>query len=694
MEDHIKLKTGIMTDCTGEKFKVSLALKSGSTADYCGECPEGGVSASIVERDSVRVIRISGRWNATEPYFGRQRYFSRSGGIVLELGDVESENGLVAVYQHKDWWLRPAFVRNAAELPERTQLLLWKRDGMYHAMSALCGEALRSDLSGGENGLCLTISSNCESLNEMEDLVLAEAEGEDPYSCCEKAVKELLGQLGRPGMFRGEKTFPDRLRYFGWCSWDAFYHEVSEKGILDKLNELKEKDVPVKWVLIDDGWLDADYKKQALRGLDADPVKFPDGLAGAVSKIKENYQADSVGVWHAAMGYWNGVEAGSPADEALGPYEEILPDGRHIPSCDAGLNFQFWNCWHDYLRNHCGIDFVKVDGQSAVSLYQWGRMSYGTASAGAQKGLGASAAMNFQNNIINCMGMAPEDMWNRPTSAIARSSDDFVPEVPHGFREHAIQNSYNSLLSGQFYWGDWDMFWSSHEENWQNSILRAVSGGPVYISDKTGATDPQYIMPLVLNDGLVLRCENTGVPTTDCLFEDPVRTVHPLKIFNWYKDCALVAALNINGEDKACEAVLRKADVPGLQGKSWWVHSWKAGALSELNDTEAVKTLLKPNDGEIFLLIPQSADLFTPIGLLDKYLSVAAVQTASIGEDCARLLLKQGGRFGFVCKGHKPVVRVNGSSLPIQNRGGFFWEAQCMTAKDQDVFVDIMWEMI
>ena len=56
----------------------------------------------------------------------------------------------------------------------------------------------------------------------------------------------------------------------------------------------------------------------------------------------------------------------------------------------------------------------------------------------------------------------PVRIWNRPSSAVT-SADDFVPQVPHGFKEHAVQNSYNSLLQGQFYWGDWDMFFSSHE---------------------------------------------------------------------------------------------------------------------------------------------------------------------------------------------------------------------------------------
>ena len=41
------------------------------------------------------------------------------------------------------------------------------------------------------------------------------------------------------------------------------------------------------------------------------------------------------------------------------------------------------------------------------------------------------------------------------------------------------------------------MFYTDHRENRCNSMLRAVSGGPVYISDKVGETDPAWVWPLI-----------------------------------------------------------------------------------------------------------------------------------------------------------------------------------------------------
>ena len=110
------------------------------------------------------------------------------------------------------------------------------------------------------------------------------------------------------------------------------------------------------------------------------------------------------------------------------------------------------------------------------------------------------------------------------------SSDDFVPSGDP-FAEHALQNAYNSLYHSQFYWGDWDMFWSDHPEARQSAVLRALSGGPVYISDPVGRTCPEVILPLALRDGKILRLDHPGLPAEDCLLRNPHTDGVPLKIW-------------------------------------------------------------------------------------------------------------------------------------------------------------------
>ena len=662
-----------------EQEKAELLL-DGKKLFEAEAVPQEGVKFSFCAHahGSAAAIGIRAVMERKQPLFGEQPYFDRKGGVRFTLKGMRAE-GLLAVYQHKNWWIRPAFPEKWEEIPARTQLLVWKEGESYTALMAVCGPQCRTDMQGDGDGICVTAASGQDGCDMLEGLSLSVSCGPDPYRCCEEAAEYALKLLGHPEMSRKARSYPEIFEYFGWCSWDAFYHRVNEKGLLEKMQELKEKQIPVRWVLIDDGWLDADYEKQVLKGLDADREKFPDGLAACVEKLKDGYGIDHVGVWHAVMGYWNGLEKGSEAAKALQKGSRQLTDGRIVPAAEEGAAFRFYDAWHSYLKERCGIDFIKVDGQSAISLFYAGTESYGKASEAIQKGLGASAALHFHNNLISCMGMAAEDMWHRPACAVSRSSDDFVPDVPHGFREHALQNCYNTLLQGQFYWGDWDMFWSSHEENRQNSMLRAVSGGPVYVSDAVGKTDGSYIRPLILSDGRLLRCGGLGMPTLDCLFENAVNAQRPLKIFNTSKAAYVVAALNINGEDRPCQGSLSVADIPGLQGKRWLAWAWKEERLYRLNEEEEAEFALPANDGELFTVLPETEDIQL-FGLLDKYVGTACVELIQKEEGRLTALLKEGGRIGFWCEGSISRVLCRGKEAAVQKRGGL-WTVECAGAE-------------
>ena len=105
-------------------------------------------------------------------------------------------------------------------------------------MLAVCGEEYRTDIAGDGQELRITAASNCMNKSAADDLSLVLAAGSDPYLCCEQAVKKALALTGKQKMFRKERIYPEMFDYFGWCSWDAFYHEVSQDGIMKKMDEL------------------------------------------------------------------------------------------------------------------------------------------------------------------------------------------------------------------------------------------------------------------------------------------------------------------------------------------------------------------------------------------------------------------------------------------------------------------------
>lgn len=101
---------------------------------------------------------------------------------------------------------------------------------------------------------------------------------------------------------------------------------------------------------------------------------------------------------------------------------------------------------------------------------------------------------------------------------------------------HMVHCAYNSLWMGNFIHPDWDMFQSTHPCADFHAASRAISGGPIYVSDHVGKHNFELLKRLVLPDGSILRCAYYALPTRDCLFEDPLHDGKTmLKIWNLNK---------------------------------------------------------------------------------------------------------------------------------------------------------------
>lgn len=126
---------------------------------------------------------------------------------------------------------------------------------------------------------------------------------------------------------------------------------------------------------------------------------------------------------------------------------------------------------------------------------------------------------------------------------------------------HMVHCAYNSLWMGNFIHPDWDMFQSTHPCAEFHAASRAISGGPIYVSDKVGKHDFNLLKTLVLPDGSLLRCDYYALPTRDCLFENPLHNGKTmLKIWNLNKvridfielERVLIESSIINFENKIC----------------------------------------------------------------------------------------------------------------------------------------------
>lgn len=205
------------------------------------------------------------------------------------------------------------------------------------------------------------------------------------------------------------------------------------------------------------------------------------------------------------------------------------------------------------------------------------------------------------------------------------------------------------------------MFWTDNHDDVQNMVLRAVSGGPIYFSDEVGKTNPENILPLVYNDGKIIRCDQPGLPTEDSLFIDPFRSKTMLKVWNMSGNTGIVAGFNIFAGDEAIQGTISPQDVPYIQGDSFIAYDVLNGHYRIVKRKEQIKVELPENGVILILFIPLKGNI-TPIGLVNKLISNDSILNVWETTDKATILLKEGGKFAFISK-DLPKVSANGTEL-------------------------------
>ena len=512
------------------------------------------------------------------------------------------------------WWMTPYFPKTLKEIPERTQNLLIKNGDLYTVYLPLQTEEAVTEFSGYDKGVILGCSTYQEGGARIRGRFLAIRTGADPDACMEEIYRDAMPERF---LLRNDRVYPERLRYFGFCSWDAFYSDVSAAGLVEKLQEFKEKGIPVRWLLIDDGWMQTGDRK--LRSFQEDRRKFPEGLKGFARKAKEEYDVEKVGVWHSLQGYWHGIEPGSELYAAQKENLVRTAAGYYVPAWEEGKAFAFFNAWHDYLKRQ-GIDFIKVDNQGGSGEYARNNMPRARAAATLLRGLEASALVNFGGDILHCMGMGQAEYLGRYVTGISRSSDDFYPQRLEGFRSHALQNVYNSYFHGPVYWCDWDMWWTKHKTAVQSAVLRAISGGPVYVSDKVGETDPERLQPLMTADGRLLICDAPGRPARSQLMG--IGEGSPLLIVNTCQGYPVVAVFDLDDCTSTAQVTIDCAEFL-MDDREYIVYAAlkrKYFAINRNNQSTIETTLV--DGAEILTFYPVEHDNIR-MGDPEKYLPVA-----------------------------------------------------------------------
>ncbi|KNA18105.1 hypothetical protein SOVF_073870 isoform A [Spinacia oleracea] len=524
---------------------------------------------------------------------------------VFPVGKLQ-ELRFMCVFRFKMWWMTQRMGDCGQQIPFETQFLIVEADqgfpesgeigiggATYVVFLPILEGNFRAVLQGNaHNDLEICLESGCPEVQQFDGSHLVYvAAGSDPFHLITNAVKSVERHL-QTFCHRERKKMPDMLNWFGWCTWDAFYTNVTSEGVKEGLQSFEEGGISPKFIIIDDGWQSVGMDSESVSCEEDNCANFSnrlthikenhkfqkngkqghrmeDGFRDTITEIKDNHAVKYVYMWHAITGYWGGVKPGVAEMEHYEPrlaYPKTSPgveSNEHAEYVDNSLEtmrknglglvnpekvFNFYDELHSYLAS-AGIDGVKVDVQNVLETLGAGYGGRVTLARNYHKALEASIGRNFPDNgIISCMSHNTDGLYSAKRAAIIRASDDFWPRDPASHTIHIASIAYNTLFLGEFMQPDWDMFHSLHTMAEYHGAARAVGGCAIYVSDKPGHHDFDLLRKLVLPDGSILRAKLPGRPTRDSLFSDPARDGKSLlKIWNMNDYTGVIGVFNCQG---------------------------------------------------------------------------------------------------------------------------------------------------
>ncbi|GAY37422.1 hypothetical protein CUMW_028850 [Citrus unshiu] len=598
---------------------------------------------------------------------------------VLPIGALRDIRFL-ACFRFKLWWMAQKMGDHGSEIPLETQFLLVEtkegshiesNDGnednqiVYTVFLPLIEGSFRACLQGNANDeleLCLESGDSDTKASSFSHSLFVHA-GTDPFGTITEAIRAVNLHL-KTFRQRHEKKLPGIVDYFGWCTWDAFYQEVTQEGVEAGLESLAKGGTPPKFVIIDDGWQlvggddhssnDENEKKQQplmrLTGI-KENEKFQKnedpktGIKNIVDIAKTKHGLKYVYVWHAITGYWGGVR---PGIKEMEEYESLMkypmlskgvvenePTWKTDVMAVQGLGlvnpknvYKFYNELHGYLAS-AGIDGVKVDVQCILETLGAGLGGRVELTRQYHQALDASVARNFPDNgCIACMSHNTDALYCSKQTAIVRASDDFYPRDPTSHTIHIAAVAYNSVFLGEIMQPDWDMFHSLHPAAEYHGSARAISGGPIYVSDAPGKHNFELLKKLVLPDGLLKIWNMNKYTGVLGVYNCQGAAWNKTERKNTFHETTSDAITGqIRGRD--VHLIAEAATDPNWTGDCA-IYCHRTGELITLPYNAAMPVSLKVLEHEIFTVTPikvlSPGFSFAPLGLVNMFNAGGAIE--------------------------------------------------------------------
>lgn len=561
---------------------------------------------------------------------------------------------------------RPSVTRKGhVNVKDGQFILLQITEGNYLALLPMTSPEVYGQFQVEQNQLILKTGNFGTDRVQGDIPLLVWAYGKTPYAATHAVWEQVIDSGFVATNWRSNKEFPEMYGYLGWCSWEFYKKKINEKILVNAVHTLEDTAAPFRWVIVDDGYFN--LAKSRLNTLIPIQKKFPNGWK-PVTDLKSPEKIKWMGVWRHSGGAMGGINPGHSMEE-MKPHLASTKKGKGGAFLPNGTKEAATAFYEMNMRNakESGFDFTKVDFQTKTfDLYK--------GSANAVRNMRAmnealeEAAKKFDIPLLNCIAQPNVNSLQTKYSALTRSSPDYNQKDKDKNKCNTYQSFANHLWMGQTVWGDLDMFHTHDERDVHSMALaRAISGGPVYISDEPKTIVPEVLIPFAFADGKLLRTQAPATLLPESFFIHPFRDGKPFRVVAPLEDnVAAIALFNFTEGGKALTASFSAKDYPFagelLQPSEKWAQP-KEGLLVYDRNLKKVTPLadgfsaeIANFDAELFLLYPKTKG-WAVIGRVDKYLPAAAVKIKSVSSKKITFTLKESGPLAIWSDSGVPKVK-------------------------------------
>ncbi|MEP5506494.1 MAG: Sip1-related alpha-galactosidase, partial [Luteolibacter sp.] len=529
-------------------------------------------------------------------------------------------------------------------------VLLQIKDGKYLALLPMTSDLSYSQFFMEKGKLLLKSGSFGTDAVKGDLPLLIWAYGDSPYSATREVWKQVIDSGFVSTDWRSNKPYPEPYAHLGWCSWEFYKTKISEKIIVDAAHTLEASEAPFRWLMVDDGYFNEEGRR--LIDFSTDKKKFPNGWK-PITDLKNPEKLKWMGVWRNTIGYMSGISNKNTMDDIS---EHLVKTANGKAMVPKGTQ-ESTKAFHDKMAKDAidnGFDFTKVDFQTkAFDIYKG--MGNAVSAVRANNDALEAACEKYELPLLNCIAQPNVNSLQTKYSALMRSSPDYNQSDKDKNKCNTYQSFANHLWMGQTVWGDLDMFHSHDERDVQPmAIARAISGGPVYISDEPSKIVADVLIPFAFEDGRLLRTRAPATLLPESFFIHPFRGNDVFRVVAPLEDnVAAIALFNFTEAAEPLTETISADDYPHagelLQptGAPW---TQPEGGLL-IYDRDAKKMTALDGDFEsevgdfgakLFLLYPNTEG-WAVVGRIDKYLPSAAVKVHSVSENEIVFTLHESG---------------------------------------------------